>query len=215
MAKTKIHTVYKSADGTRLPGVTTITGSLGWNKAALMRWAWQKGKDGIDYLKERDEKAECGTIAHGLILEHLGGPKFDLLDYSKNQIDQAENSLLSYYEWEKGHKLETIVIEEPMVSDLYSFGGTPDWYGLLDDVPTLIDYKTGKSGAYDEYKVQVAAYEQLLHAKGHRCDKVMILNIPRTTDESFEVTPVSNLELYWKIFLNCLSTYKIIKKLKS
>ena len=38
----KAHTVYKLADGTRVPGATTITGLL--NKPHLVRWANKIGR---------------------------------------------------------------------------------------------------------------------------------------------------------------------------
>ena len=44
--KSKAHQRYKLADGTQVPGVTTITGQL--NKPALIIWANRLGLQGID-----------------------------------------------------------------------------------------------------------------------------------------------------------------------
>ena len=42
----RVHTVYKTKDGKRVPGVTTILGVI--NKPALVRWANNLGLQGID-----------------------------------------------------------------------------------------------------------------------------------------------------------------------
>ena len=44
--------------------------------------------------------------------------------------------------------------------------GTPDAYGLDDDVHRILDFKTGKAVLRDEYKQQVGAYEYLLKETG-------------------------------------------------
>ncbi len=73
--KTKIHTVYKTKDGQRVPSVTTILGIL--NKPALLDWAWRCGCDGINYKAIRDNAADIGTLAHYMIMTYLRGEKPD------------------------------------------------------------------------------------------------------------------------------------------
>ena len=216
MAKNKAHTKYYLKDGTLVPGTTTITGELGWGKSALIAWANNLGLKGLSSAKFRDDKAEIGTLAHGLILENHGGEKFDTSDYSKNQIDSAENSVISYYEWLKGKKLEPILVEKPLISEQHKFGGTPDNYCKLDGISTLLDYKTGK-GIYLEHWIQVAGgYNLLLLETGHQVEQIMILNIPRTEDESFQqkVINANQAEICEKIFLKCLDIYNLHKQLK-
>ena len=58
------------------------------------------------------------------------------------------------------------------------YGGTPDWYGLLDGIPTVLDLKTG--GLYPEQLVQAAAYRLLLVEAGHKVDRLLLLRAPRT-----------------------------------
>ncbi len=213
MAKTKAHVQYRLADKTRVPGVTTITGQLGWNKQILVNWANRLGLEGINSAKFVDDKAAIGTIAHGLILQHHSGEKFDTSDYSKNQIASAENSLLSYLEWEKGKKIEPILLEKPLVSEKWRYGGTPDNYCKLDGVFTLLDYKSGK-GIYDEHFIQVGGgYRQLLIDHDHPVDQVIILNVPRTEDESFQHVVVKKIGTCWRIFMWSLNIYYQKKEL--
>jgi len=173
--KTAAHQVYKTKSGLRVPGTTTITGNLGWNKQALITWANNLGLEGIVASKFRDDKAEIGTLAHRFLLDEKKGVKTDTSDYSANQIQQAENSLISYYEWAKGKKIEPILMEEPLVDEENLYGGTPDIYGRVDGVLELTDYKTGK-GIYLEHFIQVAGgYKHLLEANGYKVERVRIL----------------------------------------
>jgi len=211
--KSKAHTVYKLADGARVPGVTTITAQLGWSKQALIRWANNLGLQGIDSNKYVDDKAAIGTLAHAMILNELQGKPTDTSDYSKNQIDAAENSCLSFYEWQKGHTLEPILIETPLVSEQFKYGGTPDFYGKVDGIFEVLDLKTGK-GIYAEHLVQVAAYKYLLEESNGPVDRVRILNIPRAEDEFFQERQMVDLSLYWRVFVYCLELYNLEKQIR-
>ncbi|KKL50243.1 hypothetical protein LCGC14_2307390, partial [marine sediment metagenome] len=138
--KAKAHVQYKLEDGTRVPGVTTILNIIA--KPALIQWANRMGLDGINTYKHVDELADIGTLAHAMIAHFLGGPEPDLDDYSKRQIDRAENSVLSFHEWAKGKTLHTEFSERQMVSEKLKYGGTCDWRGYIDGVDTLLDLKT-------------------------------------------------------------------------
>lgn len=211
MAKTKAHQRYKLKDGTVVVGVTTPLGLLA--KPALIPWSNKLGLASIDVTKYVDDKASIGTLAHDMILSHFKGIKPDVSDYSANQISAAENSFLSFLEWEKKYYIEPILTEAPLVSEQWRYGGTIDLYANFDGVPLLVDFKTG-SGIYEEHFYQVAAYRTLLIENGYDCPSVKILNIPRTEDESFREETRSTFEYEWGIFQRCLEIYELKKLLK-
>ena len=126
---------YYLGSGEEVVGVTTALGVIA--KPALIKWANNLGLQGIDSSRYVDELATIGTLAHYMIQCHLTGTEPDLGDYTPNQIDRAENACLSYFEWEKGKHTETLLSEQPLVSEALAVGGTPDWYGLLNGQPTL------------------------------------------------------------------------------
>lgn len=210
MSKNKIHIRYKTKDGKVVPGVTTVLGIL--NKPALMHWAWDLGIKGIDYRKFRDDKADIGTLAHYLIMCHLQGIKPDTSDYSANQIDKAENAVISFYEWEKEHKHKPILIEEPLVSERYGYGGTCDLLTEVGNELWLVDFKTGKA-LYKEFTMQVATYFHLLKENGYAADSIKILRIGRDETEGFEEKTIKDCETGWQIFLRCLDIYNLQKLL--
>ena len=200
----KAHTIYKDSNGMRVPGATTITGLL--NKPQLVSWANKLGLDGIDSSKYTDEAAKVGTLAHEMIQCDLQGMTPDLDQFSKVQVDLAENAALSFYEWKKNHTIVPIFCEKSFVSDKFGFGGTCDCYCELDGVPTLLDFKTGKA-IYEEYFVQVSAYKELLEERGYKVEQVMILRVGRDETEGFEHRSIGDTEGYFQIFLDLLDIY--------
>lgn len=207
----KAHTVYKTRDGRRVPGATTITGLL--NKPYLIAWANKLGLEGIDSSKYTDEAAKVGTLAHQMVQDHLQGNTTVTKQYSQEQIDLASNSFLSYLHWEEGHKVQPIICEDPMVSEKRLYGGTVDCYCLLDGIPTLVDFKSGKA-IYDEYFVQTSAYKELLIEHGHPVEQIKILRIGRDETEGFEERTITDSRDYFDIFCHLLDVYYLKKKLK-
>jgi len=207
--KSRAHTIYKLDDGTKVPGVTTVLGIL--NKPALVKWANNLGLQGIDSSKYRDEMADIGTLAHQMIVDYFKGEATDTSEYSESQIALAENCLLSFWEWEKGHKIEVIIAESPLVSCEYRYGGTIDCFCKLDGQPTLLDFKTGKA-IYPEMFYQLAAYEQLLAEAGQLIEVTRILRIGRDADEGFEERTVGKLDKQFDIFKHCLAIYNLKKE---
>jgi hypothetical protein len=214
MSKYKAHIRYKNSEDRVVPGVTTITGELGWSREALCRWNNRKGLEGVDTKKYVDDKADIGTLAHALITDRLQGKKTNTDDYSKNQIKAANESVKSFDAWVADKVIEPILIETPLVSEVYQYGGTMDIYARVNGVPTLVDLKTGK-GVYDEHLVQVGGgYSLLLQEHGQDISRLIILNIPRTKGEKFQEEEIVNRQVCQDIFLNCLGTYKIKKLIR-
>jgi len=211
VTKTRIHTVYKTRDSKRVPSVTTILGIL--NKPALLTWAWQCGVDGLDYRAVRDDAAGVGTLAHYLIMCDLKGKTPDTSTYSPSDLHRAETCLIKYWDWQKQTKPEPLLIEEPLVSEMYSFGGTIDCLAKCGDEVWLVDYKTGK-GIYAEMIYQLAAYKWLLEENGQHVDQARILRIGRNEDEGFEEKQFNNLDKAFELFLNCKNIYELQKEIK-
>ncbi len=215
MPKNKQHQEYPLKSGEKAPGVTTVLGIIA--KPALAPAANRLGLQNINSTIHWRELADIGSIAHFLILKHLQGiQKPDITElgtFSKSMIDRAENSFLSYLQWEKGHKIEPVLLETPLVSEIFKYGGTPDCVCHLDEQPwlTLQDFKTG--GIYKEHYWQLSAYAQLLLGNGTRIENGLILGIPRTADESFQEQWIDKggLQLGLDPFLCALDLYGAIK----
>jgi len=211
VTRVKAHTVYKLRNGQRVPGVTTVLGVL--NKPALVPWANKLGLQGIDTTKYVDKLAGIGTLAHYLVECHIKKIEPELEGFSPEEIDLAENSFLSFLEWEKNQKISYLDSEIILVSEQYKYGGTIDCYCSLNNQKTLLDFKTGK-GIYEEMYYQLAAYRQLLEENGFQVDDCYILRIGRTEDEGFEYQKVDRKQLdkYWQIFYHARQIYELKRR---
>jgi hypothetical protein len=211
MKNTRAHTRYYTSDKQLVPGATTVLSLLA--KPALIKWANNLGLQGIDSSKYVDAAAQIGTCAHLLVQSHLSKETPNLSAFSPDTISQAENSLLSFYEWEKSHTLIPFFLEKSLVSDKHKFGGSIDCYAKIDEDMWLIDFKTGKS-VYDEMAIQLAAYRQLLRENGYPVKGCRILRIGRSEDEGFDdkVFSASFLDKQWEIFNHLLAIYWLKKE---
>ena len=200
-----------------MPGVTTVLSVLA--KPGLIKWANDLGLKGIDSTKYTDRLAGVGTLAHAMILAHLKKEEVDTSEYSKADIDLAENAFLSYLNWEKGHRVEPELLEAPLVSEEFKFGGTPDFYGRVDGLLEVIDFKTSKA-IYSEHLTQVCAYTDLLwNNDPHRLvESIRILQIGRDETEGFSEKVLlqgSETTLRKELFLRCLQIYNLQREIKA
>jgi PD-(D/E)XK nuclease superfamily protein len=160
LEKNKPHQEYKLADGTLVPGVTTILGVL--DKPGLAKWRWQCGKDGIPWPIPKDATAGVGTISHYKIACWLKDevPEFGP-GWKEEHIKMANAPLTSFIEYYHKRKAQLLHSEIPLVSEVYRYGGTTD---LLVDTDTgleLWDVKTSKR-LYEENYVQLSGYKILV-----------------------------------------------------
>ncbi len=141
---------YFLKDGTKVPGTTTICSAYKDSKG-LMYWAWNQGKQGLDYRETRDKAGDIGTLVHAAIEARLGGVPMPVLD------DVSERAYQAFLRWQWQNKIEIIKQEVQLVSEEYEYGGTLDAVGVVDGEHVLLDWKTSK-GVYKNYLLQLAAY---------------------------------------------------------
>jgi hypothetical protein len=211
MGKSKAHIQYKTKNGTRVPGVTTILGVMA--KPALVPWANKLGLQGIDVGKYVDDLADIGTLAHAMAEAHCLGIKCDTSDYSANQISIAENCLIKFFDWHDQNRPEPLGNEMVLVSESRMYGGTADFYCSIKGKKVLVDFKTCKA-IYGEMKTQVIAYKDLLVESGHQVDECIILRIGRSENEGFECQSVYQEDLHRKRFMACQELYNLNKQLE-
>jgi len=202
------HISYKNAEGKTIPGATTILKNLGWNTDALIGWARREALAGNDPTKIKDIHADIGTLAHYLCECDIKGKTPELDEYSKANIDIAQECFKSFLEWKNFHKIEYAVSEMKLISEQYQYGGTIDLYCQSEGKGILADIKTS-SGIFPEMKIQAIAYKQLLEEHGHKVDEVYILHLER--DGGFTPHRIGKPDVYWEVFKHCLELEKLKK----
>lgn len=210
--RSKGHIIYKLQDGTRVPGTTTITSLL--DRPQLVAWANRLGLEGIDSASYRDSMAGIGTLVHAMALSDLSGQPLaeDLQEYSPKEVGLAENAMIKFLDWRKAHDVKPVLLEAPLVSEKYRYGGTLDFYGEIDGKLSLADLKSGKA-VYPEMVYQLAAYRQLLVEHGHPVENVRIVRIGRDESEGFEERIFGNLDAAWEVFAHLRAIYDLKKQL--
>ena len=167
---------YRDADGKRIPGVTTVIGRFK-ESGALIRWAYNRGREGEELYESRDKAATAGTAAHELCERHIqgdvlvaGGEPTSLAREVANVPDEmwplVWSSFQAYLAWERQTKLEIIDTERSLVSEL-GYGGTYDAIGEIDGKLCLLDWKTSNA-VYGDHIYPLGAYTALYEQHQNR-----------------------------------------------
>lgn len=149
---------YLNAAGKRVPSVTTIISRFK-ESGGLVHWAWQLGRDGLDYRTEREKAADAGTAAHAMVEADIRGDFFDPTPYADDVLEPARMAFGAYKEWCDQTRLKPVATEVPLVSERHQFGGCLDAM-LVNGKLALGDWKTSNA-VYADYLIQLAAYAML------------------------------------------------------
>ena len=205
---------YKLQDGTRTVGVTTICGRFK-ESGGLITWANQQGLKGIN-IKDDTTAMDAGTLAHDMVEAHLLGQsvKAVIKDKPKEIVTLATQGYDNYINWEHGTGLKVISWENPLVSEKYRYGGTPDAIVEIGGVMSLADWKTSNA-VYSDYLLQLAAYIQLWHENFPK-EKLKGAHLLRFSKDfgDFVHYYFDDLSLAWEQFKLFLKAYENDKELK-
>jgi hypothetical protein len=154
----------KLADGTRVPGSTTITGLL--NKPFLITWANRLGYRWDEHALNTGMSGKHRYLAHAMIQAHLQGETLDLSIYSQRDIDLAENALVSILRLGKSHNMRPIIARFPLFQKYTGTAGrltaNASWMVCL---PCLTSRPEGQSMTNTFSSLR--PYEELLKEYGH------------------------------------------------
>lgn len=221
---------YTLADGTKIPGVTTICGLL--DKPALVGWAGKlcaeaghaAGRAGepVPAWRDvcygvRDKAAEAGTQAHTLFGAYLNGEPVPIPPDGYGWLPGALQAYDNAITWLQGTglRLEVYSHERPLISEVHRFAGTPDAIAKdTNGVVHLADWKTG--GIYAEHIIQMGAYRALLaDVEGIRVSGVHLVRFSREHGDFAHHHFASDaLDQGWEIFRRLLAIYEPLAELK-
>jgi hypothetical protein len=149
--------------------------------------------------RKKSEAAERGTVVHSI----LSGDTPDS-DIPNSKAERAK-------EWLRENNVTFTSIERPIYSRRYRYCGRLDGVGLVNGKTSLLDWKTGKSGLYPEFRLQTAAYCSALEEElGERIEQRVILHL---TEEAC-VPHYFPRELLRKDFLAFLGAQRLHQQIK-
>jgi len=149
---------YKLADGTRVPGVSTIA-SVAKDSGGLIHWAWEEGRAGRDYRETRDSAAGSGTLAHAAVESWVRKEPFTF-EGPVDVVDRAKRAFEAFLEWADTTQLVVSHSEVTIVSESLRVGGTLDAVLMVKGRRAIGDWKSS-AGIYLESLIQIAGYALL------------------------------------------------------
>lgn len=171
---------YDLHDGTKLPSVTTIL-AIAINKPALPGWAAKtvaeealtnlprlvkmsrtRRDEAVSWLKgrpyaQRDDAAAAGTAAHQIAEAHVLGQPYPMPDPDSPAGQTLAQFVRFLADWEPQFEATEAVCANLDVG----YAGTLDAIAtlpMLGNQLLVVDYKTGRTGPYPEWALQIAAY---------------------------------------------------------
>lgn len=158
---------YKTKDGKRVPGVTTVTKRF-QESGGLIQWAFNCGRDGIDMNKSRDDAADAGHLAHAWVDDTIHGRPLSEppRELGEEQITGAKTALEAFLEWRDQVNLEIVATEVALISEELKFGGTFDAiFRIKGSRLVLGDWKSGNR-VYGDHLAQLGGYGLLIEENG-------------------------------------------------
>jgi len=212
---------YRTKDGKKVPGVTTIIGRFK-DSGGLLWWAFEQGKlaeQGVinSLYDKRDEAADAGTLAHAYVEKYINTGEIPILSANPTDIEiQAYQGFQNYLQWAENNRIKITKQEMEMVSEVYKFGGCPDAIGIdANGKLCLLDWKNSNA-IYQDYLIQLSAYRQL-HEENHPDQPITggfhLLRFSKAHAD-FSHHYWSELDDAWELFKLYRIAYDLDKKLK-
>lgn len=151
------HQTYINANNQPVPSATTVLKLL--NKPALANWANSMGFRRKKIKDILDDSSLMGTNVHTMIEYELTGKEGEITLRDEGERIRFMSHMAQFREWRSKHELTPEFMERKCTS--LGYGGTIDYYGLVDGKQTILDFKTSKR-FYSSMFLQLGAYVQLV-----------------------------------------------------
>lgn len=191
--------------GRRLPGVTTIIGSV-LRAPQLEEWMKRMGRD-ADAI--RDEAARYGSSIHAALAAHARSDRLLPLDLPETWHLTVEAGR----RWFDDHVDEVYAVEEPIASEVYGYAGTPDLYCRLrgHKSPALVDWKTPRN-LYPSHRAQLAAYRRAARETyGDRPAERVVVLLSKDEPGTVRAHVLRDHVQDFALFGHLLAAYRILK----
>lgn len=149
---------YHTADGKRVPSVTTITARFK-ESGGLIWWANNQGLEGKTTDEARKGATDVGSIVHAMVEARLHGQRAAKIPPEFR--DRVLSAYSAWEQWMENSRFEIVSTEQPIVSEVHFYGGTLDCV-MRDSRGRLAlgDWKSSNA-VYADYLLQLAAYGAL------------------------------------------------------
>jgi len=232
------HTYLWEEKGLFLPGPTTAIGTL--PKPWLAPWAAkemylelcreiekyrEKDEFGMDFYrvpvaeaepmlnaakfahkKKKDTAANIGTLVHQYAKDFMTTGKAEL-----PTDPYAIKGCEGFRTWLHGREIATIFSERIVVSRRHFYAGTNDLYAVIENKPTVADFKTSSQFSVPDMPYQLAAYAIAIEEEfGELIEHGLIIRLDKESGK-FETREFELTDQVKDGFLQLLKSYRAIK----
>ena len=171
---------YIDSNDCPVPSVTTVLNKTSNKSDSIQQWRNRVGEEEADRITK--QSTDIGSMVHEALEYHLNDKKWE--NFTDNQNGQIAKKITSKF-ISTGFKSITEVwgLEVGLILDgLYA--GTADCVGKINNVPTLIDFKTARRMKrrewIEDYFLQCCAYANAHNVMfGTEINQVVILMVDR------------------------------------
>ena len=148
--------------------------------------------------------ASRGTKVHAAVENYL---LFGIEDISQ----ELRGYFDGFKKWIDEVKPVPIKTECRIYHKTLNYAGTADLPCYIDDVPTLVDFKTTATVAKILTRVQLEAYKKAFESHDIKFERKLIIQSRKDGTYHAEQHPITDAES-WKVFTELLDVYRFIKK---
>lgn len=162
---------------------------------------WFKKTSPGQIEKRSTESAKVGSDIHHLIRSNLEGSELPILEDYRGPYAQ-------WLELRNKHRISAVKTEEVVYSKLLGVAGTADIIGLYEDLPAIMDAKTGFYGVKAGFQMASykLCYEEMTGDSGYH---LVGLHVPRDGREA-KAFKIEHREWCILTFLSCLQVWKAL-----
>jgi hypothetical protein len=168
------------------------------------------------------DAAEVGTAVHkyaeAVMRTRMGQnvriPVLPAQEIVANSVvtSRHSNAVDAFHAWLDAHSVRPASTETRLISRVHGYAGTCDLLACVDDVFTVVDFKTSR-GVFIEYLLQLSAYTEAAVEMGLAVPPVqaMVVRFPKEAGDTFEVTTFPwelQRERLFPLFLNAIEQWK-------
>lgn len=177
-------------DGFEIPSVSAIMEPLSRSKYA--------------HISEEilDRAASRGTAVHNSIENWI---KFGIEDVPL----EHQGYFGAFQKWWEQYKPTVIASETRICHLLMRYGGTVDLLAVVENVVTLIDFKSTSSISDMTCGVQLEAYAKALESIGVKVERKRILHLKKNGEFEYREYPINDLPR-WRVFGALKTVYDYI-----
>lgn len=156
----------------------------GGNSDGLIRWAYDQAPTFDGYKDALTKTSEAGTEMHTAIEQYLRGE----CGLDNPNLPEGWVNFINKYD------IEPIMMEERFYDNELMVTGQPDFFGWVNGVLSIIDWKSSKKPSL-KHKIQGSIYAKNCYCDGVTAEQALVVAFGANTKQRFSVGSVNREQI--------------------